>query len=66
MGESANKLLEKIEVTKLPSLPQILVELLDICRSGDFAFEELVDILRNRLVPGKDNKNIGPNTDVNK
>ena len=28
--------------------------------------EELVDILRNRLVPGKDNKNIGPNTDVNK
>jgi tetratricopeptide (TPR) repeat protein len=28
--------------------------------------EELIDILRNRLVPAKDNKNIGLNTDVNK
>ncbi len=45
MRDIAVKLLEEVEANKLPSLPHILVKLLEACREEDVCFDTLSDII---------------------
>lgn len=45
MPELSEKLLERIEVARLPSIPQILVRLLEACEEEDVSFAELSEII---------------------
>lgn len=44
--QSAQLLLQKADIDKLPSLPHVLLQLLDICHDESLSFSELKDILR--------------------
>ncbi|MGD8642656.1 MAG: HDOD domain-containing protein [Chromatiales bacterium] len=45
MPELSDKLLEKIEIARLPSLPQVLVRLLEACEQEDVSFAQLSEII---------------------
>jgi len=45
MRDKAVKLLEDIEANKLPSLPHVLVKLLQACRDDDISFDSLSEII---------------------
>ena len=45
MGDIINKLLEEIELTKLPSLPHILIKLLNACQQDTACFDTLAEII---------------------
>lgn len=45
MGDIITKLLEETELTKLPSLPHVLIKLLDACRKDTACFDTLVEII---------------------
>ncbi len=46
MRNIAKKLLQKVDVDKLPSLPHVLLPLLNICHDESLSYEELARILR--------------------
>lgn len=46
MANYSNKLLEKIDATHLPSLPHVLLKLLEVCHNEDSTFEDLAKIIR--------------------
>jgi signal transduction histidine kinase/HD-like signal output (HDOD) protein len=45
MPTFSNKLLEKIDATHLPSMPHVLLKLLEVCHAEDSTFEDLAKIL---------------------
>lgn len=45
MGDIINKLLEETELTKLPSLPHVLIKLLDACQQDTACFDTLAEII---------------------
>lgn len=45
MGDIINKLLEESELTKLPSLPHILIKLLNACQKDTACFDTLAEII---------------------
>lgn len=45
MPHFSNKLLEKIDATHLPSLPHVLLKLLEVCHTEDSTFEDLAKII---------------------
>lgn len=45
MGDIINKLLEETELTKLPSLPHVLIKLLKACQEDTACFDTLADII---------------------
>ena len=45
MGDIINNLLEETELTKLPSLPHILIKLLNACQQDTACFDTLADII---------------------
>lgn len=45
MREITTKLLEETEVTKLPSLPHILIKLLGACRDSNVSFDTVTEII---------------------
>lgn len=45
MGDIINKLLEESELTKLPSLPHVLVKLLNACQKDTTCFDTLAEII---------------------
>lgn len=46
MNQKAKQILQKADVDKLPSLPHVLLQLLDICHDESLSFDELANILR--------------------
>ncbi len=46
MNQKAKEILQKTDVDKLPSLPHILLRLLDICHDESLSYSELASILR--------------------
>jgi putative nucleotidyltransferase with HDIG domain len=46
MSQSAKQILQKIDVDKLPSLPHVLLHLLDICHDENLSYSELATILK--------------------
>jgi len=46
MNQKAKQILQKADVDKLPSLPHVLLQLLDICHGESLSFDELANILR--------------------
>ena len=46
MNQQAKKVLQKADVDKLPSLPHVLLQLLDICHDDNLSFVELAAILK--------------------
>ena len=46
MNKKAKQILQKVDVDKLPSLPHVLLHLLDICHDESLSFTELAKILR--------------------
>ncbi len=46
MKQQANKILQKIDIDKLPSLPHVLLRLLDICHDESLSFAALAEILK--------------------
>lgn len=46
MNQIAKQILQKADVDKLPSLPHVLLQLLEICHNESLSFAELADILR--------------------
>ena len=47
MRESANKILQKTDIDKLPSLPQSLLALLELCTSESVPYDRLARLLRH-------------------
>ena len=45
MGDIINKLLEETELTKLPSLPHVLIKLLNACHNDTACFDTLAEII---------------------
>lgn len=45
MREISSKLLEELEVNKLPSLPHVLIRLLQACRDESVCFDSIADII---------------------
>ena len=45
MGDIINKLLEEAELTKLPSLPHVLIKLLNACQQDTACFDTLAEII---------------------
>lgn len=45
MGDIINKLLEETELTKLPSLPHVLIKLLNACHKDTACFDTLAEII---------------------
>ena len=45
MGDIINKILEETELTKLPSLPHVLIKLLNACQQDTACFDTLVEII---------------------
>jgi HD-like signal output (HDOD) protein/signal transduction histidine kinase len=45
MAKNSNKTLEKIDVTHLPSLPHVLLKLLEICNKEDSTFADLAQVI---------------------
>jgi len=45
MGDIINKLLEETELTKLPSLPHVLIKLLNACQQDSACFDTLAEII---------------------
>lgn len=45
MPHFSHKLLEKIDATHLPSLPHVLLKLLEVCHNEDSTFEDLAKII---------------------
>lgn len=45
MPHFSHKLLEKIDATHLPSLPHVLLKLLEVCHTEDSTFEDLAKII---------------------
>ena len=45
MGDIINKLLEETELTKLPSLPHVLIKLLSACQTDTTSIDTLVEII---------------------
>jgi putative nucleotidyltransferase with HDIG domain len=45
MGDIINKLLEETELTKLPSLPHVLIKLLNACQQDTACFDTLAEII---------------------
>lgn len=45
MGDIINKLLEESELTKLPSLPHVLIKLLNACQKDTTCFDTLAEII---------------------
>lgn len=45
MGDIINKLLEETELTKLPSLPHVLIKLLNACQNDTACFDTLAEII---------------------
>ncbi len=46
MNQKAKQILQKADVDKLPSLPHVLLQLLDICNNESLSFSKLANILR--------------------
>ena len=46
MNLKAKQILQKADVDKLPSLPHVLLQLLDICHDESLSFDELANVLR--------------------
>jgi putative nucleotidyltransferase with HDIG domain len=46
MNKKAKQILQKVDVDKLPSLPHVLLHLLEICNDESLSFTELAKILR--------------------
>ena len=46
MNQKAKQILQKADIDKLPSLPHVLLQLLDICHHENFSYSELATILR--------------------
>ncbi|MBE9559590.1 MAG: HDOD domain-containing protein [Proteobacteria bacterium] len=46
MNQKAKQILQKADVDKLPSLPHVLLQLLEICHDESLSFSDLADILR--------------------
>ena len=46
MNKKAKQILQKVDVDKLPSLPHVLLHLLEICHDESLSFTELAKILR--------------------
>ena len=46
MNQKAKQILQITDVDKLPSLPHVLLHLLDICHQETLSFEELATVLR--------------------
>ncbi len=46
MNQKAKQILQKADVDKLPSLPHVLLQLLDICHDESLSFDDLASILR--------------------
>ncbi|MBT8119381.1 MAG: HDOD domain-containing protein [Gammaproteobacteria bacterium] len=46
MNQKAKQILQKADVDRLPSLPHVLLQLLDICHDESLSFTELTNILR--------------------
>ena len=46
MNQKAKQILQKADVDKLPSLPHVLLQLLEICHDESLSFPELTNILR--------------------
>ena len=46
MNQKAKQILQKADVDKLPSLPHVLLQLIDICNSESMSFDKLSNILR--------------------
>ncbi|VAW53527.1 hypothetical protein MNBD_GAMMA06-739 [hydrothermal vent metagenome] len=46
MKQQANKILQKTDIDKLPSLPHVLLHLLDICHDESLSFTDLAEILQ--------------------
>jgi len=46
MNQKAKQILQKADVDKLPSLPHVLLQLLDICHDESLSFDDLANILR--------------------
>jgi putative nucleotidyltransferase with HDIG domain len=46
MNQKAKQILQKADVDKLPSLPHVLLQLLDICHHESLSFADLANILR--------------------
>lgn len=46
MNQRAKQILQKADVDKLPSLPHVLLQLLDICHDESLSYSDLANILR--------------------
>jgi signal transduction histidine kinase/HD-like signal output (HDOD) protein len=46
MNQKAKQILQKADVDRLPSLPHVLLQLLDICHDESLSFNDLANILR--------------------
>jgi signal transduction histidine kinase/predicted hydrolase (HD superfamily) len=46
MNQKTKKILQKVDVNKLPSLPHVLLQLLNICHSESLSFSDLATMLR--------------------
>jgi putative nucleotidyltransferase with HDIG domain len=46
MNQKAKQILQKADVDRLPSLPHVLLKLLDICHDETISFTELADVMR--------------------
>ena len=46
MNQKAKQIIQKADVDKLPSLPHVLLQLLDICNNESLSFSKLANILR--------------------
>ena len=46
MNQKAKQILQKADVDRLPSLPHVLLQLLDICHDESLSFTDLANILR--------------------
>jgi len=46
MNQKAKQILQKADVDKLPSLPHVLLHLLEICHQETLSYEELANVLR--------------------
>ena len=46
MNKIAKQLVQKVDVDKLPSLPHVLLQLLEICNDESLSFERLATIIK--------------------
>ncbi len=46
MKQEAKQILQKADIDKLPSLPHVLLQLLDICHHENFSYSELATVLK--------------------